>query len=342
MRRPDEDYIKLAIGLARKGKGKTSPNPCVGAVVVKDGRIVGKGYHRKAGGPHAEVIALRQAGSRARGATLYVSLEPCSHYGRTPPCTDAVIASGVKRVVAAMKDPNPVNNGKGMSILKKAAIKTRLGVCEDEARRLNEIFIKYITTGMPFVAVKAAETLDGKIAARTGDSKWITSPAARRFVHGLRSEYDAVMVGANTAVKDDPMLTSRPGKNARQPARIILAGNKKIPRGSKIFKVKGGDVIIAKSAKGKVALRPFFRRLAKEGITSILIEGGGETIASAIEAGLVDKIYMLIAPKIIGGRSAKSPVEGKGISRVTDAVTVNDMKTSSIGGDLLIEGYIKH
>jgi len=209
MRSEDEKYIKIALDLAKKAKGMTSPNPCVGAVIVKDGKVLGKGFHKFAGGPHAEICALRQAGKEAEGATMYVSLEPCSHFGRTPPCTDAIIRSGIKRVVAAIKDPNPVNNGRGLRILRSCGIKTGVGLLETEARELNEDFIKYITRKMPFVAVKVAQSLDGKIATRTGDSKWISDDKARDFVHKLRSEHDAVMVGAGTVLKDDPLLTAR-------------------------------------------------------------------------------------------------------------------------------------
>lgn len=343
MRSEDEKYIRIALGLAAKAKGMTSPNPCVGAVVVKGGRIVGKGYHRFAGGAHAEIYALRQAGKKAKGATLYVSLEPCSHFGRTPPCVDAIISTGIRRVVAAMKDPNPANNGKGLRILRRNGIKTDAGILEDEARNLNEDFIKYITKKMPFVTVKAAQSLDGKIATRTGDSKWITGRPAREFVHVLRSEVDAIMVGAGTVLKDDPLLTVRlKGRKVKQPLRIILAGRSKIPPKSRILNSKGGGVIIARSKEksGRVDIRPLLKELAKREITSVLIEGGGETIASAFEAGVVDKVYFFIAPKVIGGRDATTSVEGEGIEKAVRAIGLERTSFRKIGDDILIEGYV--
>ncbi len=343
MRAQDKRFIKISLELASKAKGLTSPNPCVGAVVVKNGRIIGKGYHKYAGGPHAEIYALRQAGKRAEGATLYVSLEPCSHYGRTPPCVDAIISSGIKRVVAAMKDPNPKNNGKGLRILRRNGIKADVGILEAEARRLNEDFVKYITKRMPFVAVKVAQTLDGKIATRTGDSKWITGQKARKFVHKLRSEVDAIMVGRGTVLKDDPLLTVRlKGRKVKQPLRIILSGRSKIPSKARILNSKGGGVIIVttKEKSRRVDIRPLLKELAKREITSVLIEGGGETIASAFEAGVVDKVYFFIAPKVIGGREAPTSVEGKGVEKAGKAVRIEKTSFHKIGDDLLIEGYV--
>ncbi len=343
MRSEDEKYIKAALELAKKAKGMTSPNPCVGAIVVKDGKVVGKGFHRFAGGPHAEIYALRQAGKKAKGATMYVSLEPCSHYGRTPPCTDTIIRSGIKRLVAAIKDPNPVNNGRGLRILRSHGIKTVVGFLETEACELNEDFIKYITNKLPFVTVKVAQSLDGKIATRTGDSKWITGGKAREFVHKLRSEHDAVMVGAGTILKDDPLLTARVrGTRVKQPLRIILAGRTKIPDKARIFNSKGGNVLIAstKDNSGRVDIRSLLRELAKREVTSVLIEGGGETVASALEAGLVDKVYFFIASKIIGGRKATTSVEGEGVEKAGKAIRLKKMSYRKIGDDLLIEGYV--
>ncbi len=344
MRAQDKKYIRLAIELARKAKGLTSPNPCVGAVVVKDGRIVGRGYHRRAGGPHAEIYALKQAGRRARGATLYVSLEPCCHYGKTPPCVDSIISSGVRRVVAAMKDPNPLNNGRGISALKKRGIRIDVGILKDEAARLNEAFIKYITKKMPFVTVKVAQSLDGKIATRTGDSKWISGDGARRFVHRLRSRVDAIIVGANTVLKDDPLLTARiKSRNIKQPLRIILCGKSKIPASAKILNSKGGQVIIAKARKnGRVDIKALLKDLAKKGVTHVLIEGGGETIASAFKAKVVDKVYFFISPKIIGGRQAVTSIEGLGAEKVSKAIDIRDSVLHKLGADFLIEGYVRY
>ena len=343
MRSEDEKYVKIALELAKRSKGMTSPNPCVGAVIVKDGKVAGKGFHRFAGGPHAEIYALRQAGKKAEGATMYVSLEPCSHHGRTPPCTDAIIRSGIKRVVAAIKDPNPVNNGRGLRILGRRGIKTRVGFLETEARELNEDFIKYITKKMPFVTVKVAQSLDGKIATRTGDSKWITGDKAREFVHKLRSEHDAVMVGAGTVLKDDPLLTARVrGKRVKQPLRIILAGRTRIPYKARILNSIGGNVVIAatKEKNGRVDIKSLLRELAKRQITSVLIEGGGETVASALEAGVVDKIYFFMAPKIIGGRKATTSVEGEGAEKAGKAIRLKNMSFRKIGDDIMIEGYV--
>ncbi|MDD4879865.1 MAG: bifunctional diaminohydroxyphosphoribosylaminopyrimidine deaminase/5-amino-6-(5-phosphoribosylamino)uracil reductase RibD [Candidatus Omnitrophica bacterium] len=343
MRGEDEKYIKISLELAKKAKGMTSPNPCVGAVIVKRGRIVGSGYHRFAGGPHAEIYALRQAGKKAEGATMYVSLEPCSHFGKTPPCTDAIIRSGIKRVVAAIKDPNPVNNGRGLRILRSRGIGTAVGFLEAEAKELNEDFIKYMTSKMPFVAVKVAQSLDGKIATRTGDSKWISGEKAREFVHKLRSEHDAVMVGAGTVLKDDPLLTARvKGKRVKQPLRIILSGKTGIPQNARIFNSRGGDVVIAATKKkdGRVDIRSLLGELAKRQITSVLIEGGGETVASALESRVVDKVYFFIAPKIIGGRKAATSVEGEGVDKAGKAIRLNKTSFRKIGDDLLIEGYI--
>jgi diaminohydroxyphosphoribosylaminopyrimidine deaminase/5-amino-6-(5-phosphoribosylamino)uracil reductase len=344
MRKEDRKYIKLAIELAAIAKGRTSPNPCVGAVVVKGGKIAGKGYHKFAGGPHAEVYALRQAGGKAKGATLYVSLEPCRHYGKTPPCVDRIIESGVKRVVAAMKDPNPLNNGKGLETLRRRGVKAEYGIMEEEARRLNGPFIKYMTKKMPFVIVKVAQTLDGKIAARTGDSKWISNEASRKFVHKLRSEADAIIVGANTVVRDDPLLTSRiKGNKTKQPLRVILAGRQGIPKTSRVLHGRGGEVLVIMPDRktGKVDLKKLLKGLAARGVTSVLIEGGGEVIASAFRARVVDKIYFFIAPKIAGGRDAKTSVEGEGVAKIKDSVNIRDIVLHDMGGDLLVEGYVR-
>lgn len=346
MRAQDERYIRLTLKLAMRAQGLTSPNPCVGAVVVKNGRIVGMGYHKRAGGAHAEIYALRQAGRKANGATLYVSLEPCCHYGKTPPCVDSIISSGIRRVVAAMRDPNPLNNGRGISTLKKRGIATDVGILRDEARRVNEVFIKYITKKMPFVTVKVAQSLDGKIATRTGDSKWISGEEARRFVHHLRSKVDAIIVGSRTVLKDDPLLTarrpSRTGFN-KQPLRVILCGGSKMPASARILNSKGGAVIMAKARKnGRVDIKELLKDLAKRGAANVLIEGGGEVIASAFEAKVVDKIYFFISPKIIGGRQAVTSVEGAGVDRVGKAIKIKKAAIHKLGGDFMIEGYVRN
>ena len=344
MRKEDKKYINAAIELASTAKGKTSPNPCVGAVVVKGGRIIGKGYHRYAGGPHAEVYALKQAGRKAKGATLYVSLEPCGHYGKTPPCVDMIKEYGIRRVVAVMKDPNPLNNGKGLAALRRYGIKTESGIMREESRDLNRPFIKYMEEKMPFVAVKAAQTLDGKIATRTGDSKWVSNEASRRFAHRLRSEADAVIVGANTVIKDDPLLTSRiKGSKTKQPLRVILAGRRGIPKTARALHSRGGEalVIMPDRNTGKVALKDLLRKLACRGVMSVLIEGGGEVIASAFREKVVDKVYFFIAPKISGGRDAKSSVEGEGVAKMKDSVGIRDIRLHDVDGDILVEGYVR-
>jgi len=335
----DPKYMREAIGLAKRAEGMTSPNPLVGAVLVKGGRVVGKGYHKKCGLPHAEVNAIRDAGSSAKGADLYVTLEPCDHFGRTPPCTAAIVDAGVKRVIIGMKDPNPVNNGKGIARLKRAGIKTVTGVLEKEAVSINLQYIKYITTGLPYVTLKMAQSLDGKIATRTGNSRWITSEKARDYVHRLRGKVDAVMVGANTVLKDDPSLLCKiPGR--KQPVRVIACGRSPIPASAKIFRsADKSKVIIAVEPSGKIDLKDLLKKLGKMGLINILVEGGGELAASLVNSGLVDRYLFFIAPKIIGGRSAVTSVEGDGINLIKNAAHIKDMKAIMVGPDILIEGY---
>lgn len=324
-----EKYMRLAIDLAKKAEGKTSPNPIVGAVIVKNGKIVGMGYHRKAGLPHAEVNALSEAGSRSRGATLYVTLEPCDHFGRTSPCTDAIIDSGIKKVVMAMRDPNPINNGSGINKLRRNGIRITCGILEEDSRLMNGPYIKYITTGIPYITVKVAQSLDGKIATRTGDSKWISSDDSRRYVHELRGKADAVMVGANTVIKDDPSLLSRiPG--AKQPLRIIVAANTKIPSKAKVFSRRGKN-------QPAIVLKSLSEALAIKNITNILVEGGGELIASLVESDLVDRFLIFVAPKIIGGRDARTPVEGSGAKMIKDAKQFKITDVKRFKNDIMIE-----
>ncbi|OIO79073.1 MAG: riboflavin biosynthesis protein RibD [Candidatus Omnitrophica bacterium CG12_big_fil_rev_8_21_14_0_65_43_15] len=301
----DKKYMRRALELAQRATGRTSPNPMVGAVIVKNGKIVGEGYHKKAGTSHAEIHAIRQAGARAKGATLYVTLEPCCTFGKTPPCTGAIIRAGIRKVVIAATDPNPSHGCKGIKILRNNNIKVKTGILEKESRALNEAFEKYITTGMPFVILKMAQSLDGKIATKAGESKWISCEKSRKLVHKLRQQVDAVMVGANTARVDKPRL-----KEAK--LRVIVPA-------------------------GRVDLKKFLKGLKKKHITSILCEGGGELAASLLKEGLVDKIMFFIAPKIIGGRRAKTSVEGEGITRMADALKLKDISVSKIGADLLVE-----
>lgn len=339
----DEKYMRLALGLAKKGEGFTSPNPMVGAVIVKNGRIVGKGFHKRCGSAHAEVNALKDAGNAAKGATIYVSLEPCGHFGRTGPCTDALIESGIKKAIIAMKDPNPVNNGRGIKKLVKNGISVATGILKEEAANLNRPYIKYITKKMPYVTVKIAESLDGKIATRTGESKWITGEDSRRYVHDLRAGSDAVMVGVNTIIKDDPMLLSKTSKE-KQPLRIVVDSHFKTPKTARIFsKVERSPVIIATTKKNgashfsRVDLKALMKELAKREIANILVEGGGELVASLVEERLVDRFFFFIAPKIIGGRDAKTAVEGMGVDRISRAAPLKFVMIKRFKEDILIE-----
>lgn len=356
--------MQEALDLARLGMGTVSPNPMVGAVIVKDNVIVGKGYHKRAGTEHAEVLALKEAGDLAQGATLYVTLEPCAHYGRTPPCVDAIIRAGLSSVVVAMEDPNPKVAGKGISIMRDAEIDVRVGVLEEEARKLNEVFVKSITTGLPFVVLKYAMTMDGKIATHTGDSKWITAEPARRLVHQLRNTYDAVVVGVGTVLSDNPRLTVRdvegPSRNpvrviidsrlrtpvdanvVKEPGRVIIATTNKAPLGRvKEFENRGVEILVVGEDNEKVDLAEFVRELSTRDITSLLLECGGNLSASFLEAGLVDKVFCFIAPKIIGGEDALTPVEGRGASLMKDCLTLQNISVRKIGEDVLIEGYLK-
>lgn len=359
----DRQYMELALELAARARGRTSPNPMVGAVVVRDGAIIGRGFHPRAGEPHAEIFALTAAGENARGATMYVSLEPCCHRGRTGPCTEALIRAGVHRVVVAMRDPNPEVGGKGIARLRAAGIEVAEGVLEQKARRLNEVFVKYMTRRLPFVVLKAAVSLDGKIAAHTGDSRWITGVEARAYGHRLRDTYDAILVGAGTVRKDDPSLTTRLPGGGRDPVRVVLDSRGTMPPGAKMLRQhSGADTIVAVTAQAgesarralrevgalvieagpgpRVDLPLLMRELARREITSILVEGGGEVHASFIKEGLPDKLVWFIAPKIIGGRAAPGPVGGTGISRMAEAPLLVETTVRQLGRDFCIEGYL--
>lgn len=359
--------MEAALVLAEKARGKTSPNPLVGALVVKDGEIVGRGYHQKAGGPHAEVFALEEAGGKAQGATLYVTLEPCSHYGRTPPCTEKIIASGVKKVVAAMVDPNPKVAGLGLQQLRKAGIEVEIGLCEDEAKRLNQVFLKYISTGKPFVILKTGMSLDGKIATRNGDSKWITSEESRAYVHQIRDQVDAIMVGIGTILKDDPQLTTRlPAGPGNDPIRIIVDSSAQIPVSCKVLnqqssaetiiatttkaspekisllEAKGARILVVEEKNGHVNMHKLMDQLGKLEITSLLVEGGSSINGAVIRDKLVDKVFFFIAPKIIGGEKAPSPIGGIGVETMKEVVRLKDYQMRPIGSDFLIEGYLDY
>jgi len=356
--------MKKVLELAEKGKGTTSPNPMVGALVVKNGKIIASAYHVRPGGLHAEAIALKRAGGKAKGATLYVNLEPCAHLGRTPPCSKAIIKSGIKEVYCSMIDPNPLNNGKGKKELEKNGVNVRVGILAEEAAKLNEVFIKYVTKKMPFVTIKVAESLDGKIATRTMDSKWITADESRDYSHSLRSEMDAVLVGVNTIMRDNPILTSRKNKS---PIKIVLDSKLRVPENANIFSKKSpalniiavlrkslkdphifkkverfnkkGILIVACPGKNnRIDLEWFLKELAELEISRLLVEGGGDTIAGFLEQGFVDRVLFFIAPKIIGGRNAVTSVEGKGIAKVRQSINLKNVKVEMIGEDILITG----
>ena len=359
----DKYFMEIALDLAKKGKGKVNPNPLVGAVIVKDGKIIGKGYHEKYGQAHAEINAFNNAKEDVTGATMYVTLEPCSHYGKTPPCADKIIENRISRVVIGMIDPNPLVAGDGIRKLQEAGIDVTVGILEEQCKKINEVFIKYITEKKPFVVLKAAMSLDGKIATSQGESRWITGENARKEVHYLRNELTAIMVGIDTVIKDDPQLTCRiPG--GRNPIRIIVDSNLRIPKNSKILESakkiktiiattknvdeekckylndKGVEIIKTTSVCEKVNLKELMIKLGDLKVDSILLEGGAILNYSALDSEIVDKILVYIAPKIIGGSKAKTPVGGVGITELKDAFRIRDLSTSMVGEDILLEGYI--
>ena len=350
-------YMELAIKLAERGKGVTSPNPMVGCIVVKRGRIVGKGFHRKAGTEHAEVLAINDAGKKAVNSTLYVNLEPCSHWGRTPPCTEKIVEAGVREVIIGMEDPNPLVDG--FRELKFRGLKTKIGILDKEAKKLNEAYTKFMKTKRPFVILKVAMSVDGKIATSTGDSKYITSKEARTYVHQLRSEVDAVMVGLNTVLRDNPELTPRLVKG-KDPMKIVVDSKLKIPKNCNLmknpakliiattnnalkntikkFQQKGINVIITKSKSGFVDLDDLMKQLGKHEITSVMIEGGSQLNSSAIKEGIVDKALIFAAPKIIG--NGIGAIGSLGIKKIDKAINLKNPIVKKIGKDVLIEGYL--
>lgn len=369
----DKFYMNIALQLAKKGKGKVNPNPLVGAIIVRDGVILGRGYHKEYGKAHAEVNAFLDAKEDITGATMYVTLEPCSHYGKTPPCVERIIENKISRVVIGMIDPNPLVAGKGIEKLKKSGITVTVGVLEEECRKLNEVFIKYITKNEPFVVLKTAMSLDGKIATSRGESKWITGEKARNEVHNLRNELEAIMVGVDTVIIDNPELTCRL-ENSRNPIRIIVDSTLKIPLNSKVLKNQDEAKTIVATKKEaieekvkklealgvtvlkisddkeyennnirnkKVNLNNLMKELGKLNIDGVLLEGGATLNYSALQEGIVDKIQVYIAPKIIGGLNSKGPVGGTGIEFLKDAFKINDLTSKFIGEDILIEGYIE-
>jgi len=363
----DEKFMSEALALARSQMGKTSPDPMVGAVVVKHGRIISRGYHAEQSTPHAEAFAIKKAGLKAKGATLYLNLEPCCHYGYNPPCTNAIIKSGIKKVVAAMRDPNPMVSGKGFKELEEAGVKVSVGLLQKEAKLLNEAFMKFITTKIPFVILKSAMSLDGKIATAAKESKYITNRLSRQYVHLLRVYVDAVMTSVNTVKIDDPKFTVRDiGSEKiakRNPKKIILDTKAEIPLNSYVLRHepqktivvvgsraprnrvdrirKAGAVVITMAAKdGTIDLKKLMVELGEDKITSIMIEGGGGLAASALKAGIVDKVCFFIAPKIIGGKAAVTPVEGTGIKKLSSAINLKNVNMKKFGSDILVEGYL--
>ncbi|MFP6597214.1 MAG: bifunctional diaminohydroxyphosphoribosylaminopyrimidine deaminase/5-amino-6-(5-phosphoribosylamino)uracil reductase RibD [Candidatus Hydrogenedentota bacterium] len=353
----DRDYMERALALAALALGRTSPNPMVGCVVVKDGEIIGEGYHGKAGEPHAEVVALRDAGDVSE-ATVYVTLEPCFHEGRTSPCVDLLKERKPKRVVAAMEDPSPKVAGRGFEALQEAGVEVSVGLLEDRARKLNEAFVKFITTGRPFVIAKCGMSLDGKIATRTGDSRWVTGEESRKQVHHIRNQVDAILVGSRTVMLDDPSLTTRlPQEATHDPIRVILDSSEYLGADRKVFNIESSaptwiavaeerevegvdEVIQIPQGPGGLDMEFLMHELARRDVISVLIEGGGTTLASAFEAGIVDKVMFFVAPKIVGGREAVSAVDGVGSEMMADAVPLENMIATPVGNDILLEAYV--
>ena len=359
-------FMQRALDLARRATGRTSPNPLVGAVIVKDGKVIGEGYHKKAGTPHAEVHALNAAGENAKGATLYTNLEPCCHWGRTPPCTAAVIQAGIAQVYIAEVDPNPSVAGNGMRELETAGIRVHVGICPQEAEALNEVHRKYIRTGMPFVILKTAMSLDGKIATPSGESQWITSEASRQRGHEIRNAVDAILVGRGTVERDNPALTTRlQDREGQDATRIVLDSYGKMPTDARIFNVEssagvivavtpdapianikalekaGAEVVTTPAAHGKVCFKSLMEILGKREITSVLIEGGSEINAAAITAEIVDKVMCFVAPKLIGGQNAPGPIGGEGVPSLKDVTHLQRIRITPMpDSDFLIEGYL--
>lgn len=355
--------MALALSEAEKGRGRTSPNPMVGCVIVRKGRIVGTGHHRRAGGPHAEIHALRAAGSEARGADLYVNLEPCDHVGRTGPCTEALIEAGIRRVFVGVRDPNPLVDGRGLNRLRRAGVEVHVGLLARPARRLNEAFEKLMRTGRPLTILKIAQSLDGRVATRTGASKWITGPAARRFGHRLRAQVDAIMVGSGTVLADDPSLTARL-RGARDPIRIVLDGRCRTPADAAVVRMArrskaptwivtserapgarrrsleaaGAEVILVPTSGKHLHPGRILDVLGGRLVLSVLIEGGPTVAGCFVDHGLVDRVHAFVAPMLIGGRTARSSVEGEGAAKLTDSLRLGVWQVEQLGSDLHVSG----
>lgn len=356
-----EYFMHRALELASRGAGHTDPNPMVGCVIVKDGRIIGEGWHEHIGGLHAERNAFAHCTENAAGADLYVTLEPCCHWGRTPPCTDAVIEHGIRRVFVGCLDPNPLVAGKGVQILRNAGIEVETGVCEAECHERNEVFFHYITQKTPFVVLKYAMTLDGKIAAHTGDSRWVTGEAARRHVHETRNRLTGIMVGAGTVIADDPLLTCRI-EGGRNPVRIVCDSHARIPADCNLVQTareiptyvavveenertacleeNGVHILVCGEKNGRVDLTDLMQQLGALGVNGILLEGGSALAFSALREGIVHRVQAYVAPKLIGGADAKTPVGGAGFDRMADALTLKNVRCTPLGEDILIEGRL--
>ncbi len=362
----DTFFMKQAIELSKIGMGFVNPNPLVGAVIVKENCVIGKGWHEYFGGPHAEINAIKDANGETDGTTIYVTLEPCSHYGKTPPCSLAIVQSKFSRVVVGSVDPNPLVVGSGIGMLQNAGIEVQSGILEKEVQQLNEVFFKFIRTKLPFVVMKTAMSLDGKIATASGDSKWISGEASRKRVHELRNRYAAIMVGINTVLKDNPLLSVRDvaGKT-KNPVRIVVDSKARIPLESKLLNTleisetivavtdqvpeskikaltdKGAHVLVCHAVEGRVDLKFLMRELAARDIDSILLEGGGTLNFEALKQGIVDKVVAFVAPKILGGAQALTSVEGAGFPRLPDAVEIENLKVCESGEDIMLTGYVK-
>ena len=359
----DEAYLERALGLAERGRGLTSPNPLVGAVVVAESRIRGEGFHEGPGRPHAEIVALEEAGDDARGATLYTTLEPCDHFGRTPPCTRAIARAGVVRVVCAMRDPNPIVDGRGFAALEAAGIQVRTGLLAQEANRLNEAYVKHVRTGLPFVTWKMAASLDGKVASRDGTSRWITGEAARADVHRLRAAADAILVGAGTALVDDPSLTVRdPAYRGRPPLRVLVDARGRVPETGDLFdaaaptmvattglaprerteawRARGAEVVEYEPEGGGVPLPQLLSDLGKRDVQSVLLEGGPTLAWSMVEDRVVDKVVVYLAPKLIGGRDAPGVLGGRGFAPIAQAMQLRVASFDRVGEDLRVEAHV--
>jgi diaminohydroxyphosphoribosylaminopyrimidine deaminase/5-amino-6-(5-phosphoribosylamino)uracil reductase len=358
----DDRLMEIALAQAAQGAYGTSPNPMVGAVLARDGELIATGHHERAGGPHAEVVAMEAAGDAARGADLFVTLEPCTVHGRTPPCVAAVIAAAPGRVVVAMLDPNPAVAGAGVAALRDAGIAVEVGLREREAQRLNRFYITHMTTGLPFVTAKFAASLDGRIATRTGESRWISSPESRELAHRLRHRHDAVVIGAGTAIQDDPALSARLDGSPRQPLRVVVDSRLRTPPGARLLTAPGGKVLIATTAAadpgrvasleqagaevlvlpardGRVDLAALLAALGGRNVISLLVEGGAELLGSFVDERLIDAVVAIIAPRLIGGARAPGAVGGRGAASLTEALELTEVDVERLGGDVIVTGY---